>query len=59
MITQIIHAPGSLEGWILVKVKNPKALYEHTDEWVEFLDWETTPVFTDEDACPICAKIHS
>ena len=24
------HATGSLEGWILVKEEDPKALYEHT-----------------------------
>ena len=53
------HAPGSLEGWILVKAEDPKALYEHAAEWAEFLDWETAPVFTDEEAGPICAKIYS
>ena len=52
------HAPGSLEGWILVKAEDPKALYEHAAEWAEYLDWETTPVFTDEEAGPICAKIY-
>ncbi len=52
------HSPGSLEGWILVKAQDPKALYEHAAEWAEFLDWETTPVFTDEEAGPICAKIY-
>ena len=40
------------------KAENPKALYEHAAEWAEFLDWETTPVFTDEEAGPICAKIY-
>ena len=52
------HALGSLEGWILVKAEDPKALYEHAAEWAEYLDWETTPVFTDEEAGPICAKIY-
>ena len=28
-------------------------------EWAEFLAWETTPLFTDEEAGPICAKINS
>ena len=51
-------APGSLEGWILVKAEDPKALYEHAAEWAEYLDWQTTPVFTDEEAGPICAKIY-
>ncbi len=27
-------------------------------EWAEYLDWGTTPVFTDEEAGPICAKIY-
>jgi len=27
-------------------------------QWAEYLDWETTPVFTDEEAGPICAKIY-
>ena len=53
------HSPGSLEGWILVKAEYPKALYQHAVEWAEFLDWETTPVFTDEETGPICAKIYS
>ncbi len=53
------HTPGSFEGWILIKVKDPKALYEHAGEWAEFLDWKTTPVYTDEEAGPICAKIYS
>ena len=53
------HVLGSLEGWILIKAEDPKALYEHAAEWAEFLDWETTPVFTDEEAGPICAKIYS
>ena len=39
-----------------VKAEDPKALYEHAAEWAEFLDWETTPVFTDDEAGPICSK---
>ena len=53
------HSPGSLEGWIIVDSDDPKAIYEHAAEWAEFLDWETTPVLTDEEAGPICAKIYS
>ena len=41
------HAPGSLEGWIVLKTDDPKAIYQHAAEWGEFLNWETTPVFTD------------
>ena len=53
------HAPGSLEGWIVVKTDDPKAIYQHAAEWGEFLNWATTPVFTDEEAGPIVAKVYS
>ena len=52
------HAPGSLEGWIVLKTDNPKTKYQHTAEWAEFLNLETTPVFTDEEAGQIFAKIQ-
>ena len=29
------------------------------DEWAEYLNWETTPVFTDEEAGQIVAKLNS
>ena len=45
-----------LEGWIVLKTDDPKAIYQHAAEWGEFLNWETTPVFTDEEAGPIVAK---
>tara|TARA_B100000945_G_scaffold136197_1_gene108717 strand:+ start:252 stop:518 length:267 start_codon:yes stop_codon:yes gene_type:complete len=51
------HSPGSLEGWIIVKKEDPKALYEHAAEWAEYLDWTTTPVFRYEETVPICVKI--
>ena len=53
------HAPGSLEGWIVLKTDDPKAIYQHAAEWAEFLNWETTPVFTDEEAGPMVAKVYS
>ena len=52
------HAPGSLEGWIVLNTDNPKAIYEHVAQWAELLNWETTPVFTDEEAAPIVAKVY-
>ena len=55
----LFSGKGSLEGWIVVETDDPKALYEHAAEWAEFLDWETTPVLTDEEAGPICAKVYS
>ena len=33
------HAPGSLEGWIVLKTDDPKAIYQHVAEWGEFLNW--------------------
>ena len=42
------HAPCSLEVWIVLKTYDQKAEYQHAAEWVEFLSWETTPVFTTE-----------
>ena len=32
------HAPGSLEGWIVLKTDDPKAMYQHAAEWPEFLN---------------------
>ena len=33
--------------------------YEHAAEWAECLDWEVTPVLTDEQAGPLIAKAYS
>jgi len=30
------HATGSLEGWIILKTDNPKAIYEHSAQRGEF-----------------------
>ena len=51
------HGPGSLEGWIVVETDDSAALYQHAAEWGEFMEWETTPIFTDEQAGPLVAKI--
>ena len=53
------HEPSSLESRIVSKADDPKAIYQHVAEWGEFLNWETTPVFTDEKAAPIVAKVYS
>ena len=53
------HGPGSLEGWIIIETDNPTALYEHAAEWAEFMEWETTPIFKDEQIGPIVAKIYN
>ena len=53
------HAPGSVEGWILVEADNADACYEHAAEWAECLDWEVTPVLSDEQAGPLIAKAYT
>ena len=54
-----LHGPGSVEGWILVEADSADACYEHAAEWAECLDWEVTPVLTDEQAGPLIAKAYS
>ena len=44
------HAPGSVNGWILLETDDLSAIYKHAAEWAEFLDWTTTPVLNDEEA---------
>ena len=51
--------PGSLGGWILVESEDAGVCYEHAAEWAEFLNWEVTPVFSDEQAGPLIAKVYS
>ena len=41
------------------KTEYPKAIYQHEAEWGEYVNWETTPVFTDKEAGPIIAKVYS
>ena len=53
------HDPRHLKVWIVLKTDDPKAIYQHAAEYGEFLNWETTPVFTDEEADPIVAKVYS
>ena len=53
------HGPSSLEGWIVfLKTDNPEAIYQDAAEWDEFLNWETTPLLTDEEAGPMIAKVY-
>ena len=53
------HAPGSVQGWILVETDHAGVCYEHAAEWAECLDWTVTPVFTDEQAGPLMGKVYS
>ena len=53
------HAPGSVNGWIILETDDISAVYRHAAEWAECLDWEVTPVLTDEQAGPLIAKAYS
>ena len=53
------RAPNSLESWKVLNTDDPKVIYQYASEWAEFLDWETKPVFTDEEAGPLVAKVYS
>ena len=44
---------------ILVEADRADACYEHAAEWAECLNWEVTPVLTDEEAGPLMAKAYS
>ena len=52
------YAQLSLVGQIVLKADDPKAIYQHTDEQNEFLNQETTQVFTDEEAGSIDGKVY-
>ena len=56
---QRFHAPGSVQGWIIVETNAAEVCYEHAAEWAEFLDWDVTPVFTDDQAGPLIGKVYS
>ena len=51
------HGPGSQYGWIIVETDSIHGLYEHASEWADLIEWKVTPVLTDAEAGPICAKI--
>ena len=51
------HAPGSVNGWIVIEADNIECLYEHGAEWAQFIDWNVTPVLGDDQAGPIVAKV--
>ena len=42
-----------------MEADNADACYEHVDECAECLDWEVTPVLSDEQAGPLIAKAYS
>ena len=50
---EVITLPDHLRVGQLKKQKiYLKALKKHAGQWNVFLDWETTPIFTDEEADP-------
>ena len=52
------HSPASLEGWIILKTEDPKALFIYTAKWANVFNWETFPVFEDEEALPMNKSIY-
>lgn len=50
------HGPGSVCGWALAEVKDPKAIYEHIAEWANLLEFQVTPVVEDAEAAQALAK---
>lgn len=51
------HAPGSVNGWLIVETDDPTTLYHHASEWGELLSWNTTPVLSDEQAGVTASKV--
>lgn len=51
------HAAGSQYGWLIIETDNITDVYEHASVWADMLTLTVTPVVTDEEAGPICAKI--
>ena len=52
------HAPGSGNGWLLVETDQPGTLYLHAAEWGDFVTWQITPVFTDEQAAGLSGEVR-
>lgn len=46
------HAPGSVNGWLVVETNKPETVHVHAAEWGELIEWQTTPVLTDKQAGP-------
>ena len=53
------HAPGSVNGWIILETDDILAVYRHAAEWAEFLEMKTTPVLNDEQAAEAAATLNS
>lgn len=51
------HASGSVNGWLIAETDDPTHIYAHASEWADYLNWKTTPVFSDEQAGVTSASI--
>ena len=58
-VLEALARTGFRRGLDLVEADNADACYEHAAEWAECLDWEVTPVLSDEQAGPLIAKAYS
>jgi Domain of unknown function (DUF3303) len=52
------HAPGSVRGWALVECSDLKALYEHTAQWANLLELQSSPVLEDDDAGQALSRVY-
>ena len=52
------HAPGSVNGWLLVETEDAVALAQHMAEWASMLEVTITPVIEDEDAANAASKVY-
>ena len=44
---------------LLSKLRTFLPYYEHAAEWGELLEWETTPVLTDDQAGEVASKLFT
>jgi len=51
------HAPGSQNGWLIVKTEDISKIYIHASEWGELLRWNITPILEDKCAGGACAEV--
>ena len=52
------HAPGSVNGWLLVETEDAVALAQHMAEWASMLELKITPVVGDEEAASAASKVY-
>lgn len=52
------HSCASLEGWIILRTDDPKAIFVYAAKWANILNWKITPVFEDQDALPMNSSVY-